>query len=230
MRGYKFTTKQDCSLKGDMQWGENVTHIESGSGGICEAGHIHFYSDPLLAVLMDPIQGNFGDTAHMWECEVDGDVITDHGGLKHAATHLTTIKRVKLPVVTLEQRVRVAILWAKAVCSDTQWNRWADNWLSGKDQTADAAAAAAHAMWARADAAARAAADAAIRARADAAAAAAHAAVTVADAAEDADAWAADAAAAAAHAAVTVADADIDLAALARRAIEDSLETIHRRL
>ena len=45
-----------------------------------------------------------------------------------------------LPSVTVEQRVKFAILCAQFVCKKKSFNRWAENWLSGKDRTADTAA------------------------------------------------------------------------------------------
>jgi len=44
-----------------------------------------------------------------------------------------------LPRVTTEQRVKFAILCAKAVYKDEAFNLWADRWLSGDDRTLQSA-------------------------------------------------------------------------------------------
>ena len=200
----------------NTQWGENVTHQATGQGtGLCSDGYIHAYSDPLLAVLLNPIHANFKNP-QLWEAA--GDVALNDG-LKIGCKSLTTVKQLPLPVVSLEQMVRFAILCGKVVCDNQNWNSWADDWLSGKDRTARAAeaawataAAAAWAAWAAVAWAARAAAWAAARA----AASAAGAEWTAERAAE----WAAKAAAWAAEwAAETV--LPIDLVPLAHKAVEE---------
>jgi hypothetical protein len=74
----------------------------------------------------------------MWQAEGSGKVKRNRG-LKIGVTCLTTVREMPVPVVTLEQRVKFAILCAKRVCHDVTWNAWADAWLSGHDRTADAA-------------------------------------------------------------------------------------------
>ena len=233
MKLYKLTDEHDQTYN-QTQWGENVTHTVNGEGELCGLGWIHAYTDPLLAVLLNPIHANFVNP-HLWEAE--GEIgKTDHG-LKVGGTKVTTLTRMALPVIMMEQRVRFAILCAKHVCGDTAWNRWADDWLSGKDRAADAA-------WAAADAATRAAeaaadvttwaatwtatwaADAATWAAtwtatwaADAAMWAVWSAARAAQAAQTA-AWAAWAAADAAGAAAT-AETDIDLIAIAHEAVNE---------
>ena len=61
-------------------WGEP----QGGGWGkpLCTAGFIHFYRDPLLAILMNPIHANFAKL-RLWECEVQGEVI--HEPLKSGA-------------------------------------------------------------------------------------------------------------------------------------------------
>jgi len=50
-----------------------------------------------------------------------------------------------LPVITIEQRIAIAILCAKVVYKDKQWNIWADKWLNGTDRSVKTAAYAAYA-------------------------------------------------------------------------------------
>jgi hypothetical protein len=213
---YKLTDEQDRT-RGGTQWGEGVTHEASGEGELCGPGWIHAYTDPLLAVLLNSIHANFR-SPHLWEATgVVGK--TDHG-LKVGCTRLTTLRRVPLPEVTTEQRVRFGILCALAVCDEPGWRVWAERWLSGEDRTAEAAARAESELAAGA------------AARAEAATQAAWAAVEATWAAEwTARASPSAAAGAAAWAAVeatwaaewTAQASPLDLPSLARRAIEERL-------
>jgi len=197
MKLYKLTDENNRTY-GGCQWGKNVTVETDGEGGLCGPGFTHFYTDPLLAVFLNPIYRNFDlTTAHLWECE--GTVAKKDRGLKVGCTRGTTIRRIPLPEVTLEQRVRFGILCAQEIPQPNAWNDWAEGWLSGKDRNGEA-------TWAAAGAAAKAAAD------------------TAAWAAAKAAAWAADAAAEAAWAAARAAakaaekGKTINLIDIARRA------------
>jgi hypothetical protein len=133
---YKLTTADLKTRKGESNettWGEGVTHSgDTTFSKLCSPGFIHAYTHPLLAVLLNPIHADIPDPV-LWECE--GEVsLTDHG-CKVGCRRLTTVRRIPLPPVSLEQRVRFAILCGKAVCSDPQWLRWADGWLDGRDRT-----------------------------------------------------------------------------------------------
>lgn len=55
------------------------------------------------------------------------------------AAMLEPKRRKFLPRVTIEQRVKFAILCAKAVYKEEAFNLWADRWLSGEDRTLEAA-------------------------------------------------------------------------------------------
>jgi hypothetical protein len=108
----KLTDKND-KTKNNTQWGEGVTHTTSGEGDLCTFGWIHYYDSPLLAVLLNPIHGDF-QKPHLWKVKVDGRIKEDHG-LKFGATSLTTLKRIELPEITTEQRVIFGILCAVEV-------------------------------------------------------------------------------------------------------------------
>ena len=197
---YKLTRQNDTTSGGTtLEWGTGVSHTATGPGTkLCSPDVIHAYTHPLLAVLLNPIHADY-QNPKLWRCE--GDVVADDHGLKVGVKTLTTIEEMPLPVVTLEQRVKFAILCAKHVCKDKKWNRWANKWLSGEDRSAaaaeaaEAAAIAGHVATARAAEAARAAA-------AEVEAQVAWAAWEAAEAAAAAAAWA----------------APIDLIALAERA------------
>ena len=148
---YKLTDEKDQTY-GGCQWGEGVTHTADGLGELCTEHWIHAYRDPILAVMMNPIHGQYDlATAHLWECE--GEVGKDNG-MKLGCTTLKTVKRTTLPLVTIEQRVRFGILCAREVCHEADFIRWSDGWLSDQDRSGKAAAAREAAWAAEAEAAA----------------------------------------------------------------------------
>ncbi len=163
---YKLTDANDQTY-GGCQWGENITHETSGGGELCGPGWTHWYTHPLLAVMLNPIHGNFDLTkAHLWESPEDQVAEKTDRGLKVGCAKGTTAQRIPLPEVTLTQKIAFGILCSLAVYRDQKYVEWANSWFSGFDrsrETAEAAWAAAEAAWA-AEAAARAWAEAAAEA------------------------------------------------------------------
>jgi len=206
MKRDKLTDANDRTY-GGCQWGKGVEHEAPGEGDLCTAGWIHVYTHPLLAILLNPIHGNFKHP-HLWECEVLGKHMTDRG-LKEGWQKVKMTKRLRKPRITLTQKQRFAILCGKAVYKEERWNKWADKWLSGEDRSRIAASAASAHSAASAYAAA-----------AYAASAVAYAAYAV-YAAYDAASAVAYAAASAAYAASAAASAAayIDLIAIAEEAM-----------
>lgn len=169
---FKLTT-QDNKTYNNTVWGPGVTHKTSGEGEMCGPGWLHAYTSPELAVFLNPIHANIA-SPKLWVCE--GTVQKTDRGLKVGTTQLTTLREIQLPEVSTLQRIGFAIYCAQQVYSSSKFDKWADEYLSGRDRSAASAADAAWDAAARAwDAAARAA-DAAARAAWDAAARAAWAA------------------------------------------------------
>jgi len=134
MKLYKITDENDKTY-GECHWGKNITHSTDGEGTMCGPGYTHWYTDPLLAVLLNPIHANFDlDTAHLWEGE--GEVVRVDYGMKVGCTVATTIRRIKLPKVTTTHRVTFGILVAREVSNSKSWDVWADEWLSHRDSSA----------------------------------------------------------------------------------------------
>ena len=105
---YKLTDDKN-QTHGGTQWGKGVTHKAKGRGEeLCTEDVIHAYKHPLLAVLLNPIHADF-DKVRLWEAE--GEIVIDDG-LKLGCKALTILKRIRVPKVTTEQRVRFAILCA----------------------------------------------------------------------------------------------------------------------
>lgn len=142
MKAYKLTD-ENGKTNGNTQWGENVTHTATGTGTqLCSDGFIHYHTDPVLAVLLNPIHANF-QSPILWECEVSGDCINEP--LKSGSKTVTTIRQIPMPVITETQKIAFAILCAQQICKDIKWNSLANNWLRNIDRTRDAASASAYA-------------------------------------------------------------------------------------
>ena len=148
MKLYKLTDNNDRTYN-KTQWGKGVTHTTTGDGiDLCSNGYIHAYTDPYLALFLNPIHAHFRN-CHLWEAE--GDVIKDDNGLKVGCKSLTTTRRMTKPHITKQMLVKFAILCALEVCDNAEFVVWANNWLSGKDRSkaaAEAAAWATRAAWA----------------------------------------------------------------------------------
>ncbi len=176
---YKLTDEQGRTRAGEdneLKWAVGVEHKTAGTGSrLCTADVIHAYEHPLIAVLMNSLHADFNPTT-MRLFVAEGEIIAREGQLKCGVHALKIVEELPVPVLTVEQRVKFAILCAKTVCKDAAWNVWADRWLSGED---------------RSKAAAKAVAEAAARAAEEAAKAAARAAEEAAKAAAWAATWAA---------------------------------------
>ena len=199
---YKLTD-QNLQTHGGYQWEPGVARETDGRGNLCGPGWLHYYHDPLLSALLNPIHADIADPV-LWEAEAEG-LHRDDRGLKGGCTRLTLLRRIELPQITTEQRIRFGILCAKVICDNPAWNAWADRWLDGSDRSQESA-------WAATEAAARAAEAAWATEAAWAAETAAWAAARAARAA-----WAAETAARAAEAAEGT---PLDLIAIAREALK----------
>ena len=136
MKYYKLTNKQSTTFN-DTQWGEGITHQATVKGKtLCTNQVIHVYASPLLAAFLNPIHMDFRNP-RLWECECSRPVADD--GMKLGVKSCTTLRKVPLPKVTTEQRVKFAILCALAVYHATEFVLWADGWLTGKDRSKKAA-------------------------------------------------------------------------------------------
>ena len=127
----------------NTQWGPGVRHEATGplDGPLCSSSWIHVYTDPLLAVLLNPIHAQF-ERPQCWEVQIDGETKPDHG-LKVGARGVTTTREIPLPDVTLDQRVRFGIICALAVYTSKAFAQWAHAWLDGSERSEAAAGAAA---------------------------------------------------------------------------------------
>ena len=153
MKAYKLTD-ENGQTRNQTQWSPNVSHSANGEGKeLCSDGWMHFYTNPLIAIVMNPRHADF-KSPKLWECETSGEHL--HEALKSGCKTLTTIKEIPVPKVTSIQRIAFGILCTKEVYKDEawnewadkwnewadKWNEWADKWLSGEDRTEESAKAA----------------------------------------------------------------------------------------
>lgn len=132
MKAYKLTRANNQTLH-YTKWGENVTHSATGTGkGLCSTSWIHFYTDPILAVLMNRLHADF-ISPNLWECETSGEHLFEP--LKAGCKTLTTIRQIPLPNITRNQKIAFCLLCAKVVCRYSEWHEWANNWLNNVDRT-----------------------------------------------------------------------------------------------
>ena len=134
---YKLTDSEMKTYKG-FQWELGKWYETTGEGGLCSPGWLHFYSNSLLGLFMNPIYGNILNP-RLFRAEVEGKFL-DNNGLKCGYSRARLIEELPVPQISPVQRVRFAILCAKEVYKRKEWNKWANNWLSGKDRTKKSAA------------------------------------------------------------------------------------------
>jgi hypothetical protein len=133
---YIFTTKNyetDIYSANIREWGVNITHGSKSDYWLNKQDPILAYKNVLLAVFMAPTHVAQKYSV-MWECE--GDIVEQVSQLKCRCTSLTTLRQIPMPIITLEQRVKFAILCALQLCNEIWFVDWANNWLNGKDRTA----------------------------------------------------------------------------------------------
>jgi hypothetical protein len=192
MKAYKLTN-QNLQTHKSYQWKLGEKRTTSGEGELCGPGWLHFYTDPRLAVILNPIHAGINNP-RLFEVEVGGQCKEDRG-VKVGYTEATLIKEIPLPEIPIEKKIEFAIRCSLVTAPTKQYVEWAKNWLNGTDRSESAAYVAVSAVSVSA-----------------AAYAAAKAAYFAADAADAADAAASFSASAAVYAAVYAADAAYDAA------------------
>ena len=138
---YKLTDSKMRTFK-EFQWKLRKWYETAGKWSLCSSSWLHFYNDPLVGMFMNPIHANIRNP-RLFRAEVEGNFIDDKG-LECGYSRAKLIEELSVPQISPVQRVRFAILCAKEVYKGKKWNKWADNWLSGKNRTEKSAASAAY--------------------------------------------------------------------------------------
>jgi hypothetical protein len=110
-KGVKLVNK-DLTAYGGFQYTKGEWAKANGvSPQLCGDGMLHFYRDPLLAELLNPIHGAYTASARLFEVEVEGPVRTDRG-LKYGAKRLRLVREIERKPPTTGQRVEFARMCA----------------------------------------------------------------------------------------------------------------------
>jgi len=133
---YKLTTQSLITHYG-CQWKLKEWKETSGDGFLCTDGWLHCYSNPLLAILLNPIHANISNPK-LFKVEVDGKTKNDRG-LKEGWSSMRLVKELEVPEINVIQRIAFGILCALEVCKNENFVTWANNWLNGKDRTKQSA-------------------------------------------------------------------------------------------
>ena len=136
---YKLTDSE-MRTHNEFQWELGKWYETTGEGKLCSPGWLHFYSDPLVGLFMNPAHMDIRNP-RLFRAEVKGNFIDDNG-LKCGYTKARLVEELPLPQISPVQWIRFAIFCAKEVYKGEEWNKWANNWLSGKDRTEESAASA----------------------------------------------------------------------------------------
>ena len=133
---YKLTDSE-MRTHNEFQWELGKWYETTGEGKFYSSGWLHFYSDPLVGIFLNPAHADIG-SPRLFRAEVEGRGLDDNE-TKCGYSRARLIEELPVPQISLVQRVRFAIFCVKEVYKAKKWNKWADNWLSGKDRTIDAA-------------------------------------------------------------------------------------------
>lgn len=124
---YKLTDQRGCTQ--GMQWVPGEWHSVSGIGTLCSAAFLHAYPSALAAVFMNPVHARI-QLPRLWVAEALGASREDNG-LKVGFAQLRIVEEILIPIVTQEQRIRLALLASLEVCSNPAWIEYARNYLFG---------------------------------------------------------------------------------------------------
>ena len=136
---YKLTDQEGYTRKGQGDqclWGPGVRHsvkVRVKNPQLCTANVIHAYSNPLIAVIMNPRHANFKNP-RLWKAT--GFPVVRESQLKLGCYSLTTVEEIPIPVITVDQKVRFTILVSLEVYKEADFVSWAKNWLDGTNRTA----------------------------------------------------------------------------------------------
>lgn len=134
MIAYKLTDENMQTHRG-FQWEMNKKVITNGKGELCGPGWLHFYSHPLLAVLLNSIHADIplGDL-RLFEAEVGGKKKEDKG-LKEGWTEAMLVREIPVPHITANQRIAFTLFCMLEASPEPAFVSWAEGWLSGKYRT-----------------------------------------------------------------------------------------------
>ena len=136
---------QKMTSRNNTKWeiGKAIEISKEFSGNeLCSNQLLHCYASPEIAVVMNPIHANISEPRLF---RIRCSKILADDGTKQGCKKQTLLKELPLPEISVEQRIKIAILCATEVYKEPNFLVWAENWNTGKDRTATSANAAANA-------------------------------------------------------------------------------------
>lgn len=128
---YKLTDQKMQTFE-KCQWELGVTKEAPGTGPLCTSGWLHCYDDPLIGIMFNPIHGAYINP-RLFEGEASGRFRED-GQQKCGVQRLTLLRELPVPIITLDHRMRFAILCVLNVWQAPWFIQWVKDFLSGVDQ------------------------------------------------------------------------------------------------
>lgn len=136
---------QDLRSYGGTEWKIGVPVAVTVPGKtLCTTQLLHCYSDPELAVILNPIHANILNP-RLFEIKTS-EIIADDG-LKQGCKKQVLVKELPIPVISTNVRIAFAILCAINTPQNNTFIDWAYNWLNKKNRSKEAAAAVAAAAY-----------------------------------------------------------------------------------
>ena len=145
---------QEMTSRNNTKWetGKAIEISKEFSGNeLCSNQLLHCYASPEIAVFMNPAHANISEPRLF---RIRCSKILADDGTKQGCKKQTLLKELPLPEISVEQRIKIAILCATEVYKEPNFLVWAENWNTGKDRTATSANAADSAAYNAADSAA----------------------------------------------------------------------------
>ena len=136
MKKYKLTDQNMCTYN-NTQWKIGEEKTSSGIGELCSDGWLHYYHHPLLAILLNLTHANIKNP-RLFEVKALGKH-KNNKKLKGGCTKMTIVKEIKLPKITLNQKIAFEILCSLEVYKKPFFVSWATNWLNNIDRTEESA-------------------------------------------------------------------------------------------
>ena len=136
---------QEMTSRNNTKWeiGKAIEISKDFPGNtLCSNQLLHCYASPEIAVFMNPAHANISEPRLF---RIRCSKILADDGTKQGCKKQTLLKELPLPEISIEQRIKIAILCATEVYKEPNFLVWTENWNTGKDRTAAAANAAANA-------------------------------------------------------------------------------------
>ena len=129
MNNLYLVTDENDRISGGKYWFPGATHRTSGKGALFGPGWIQCYRSSILAAFLTPIYDGF-ENGHLWLCT--GSIGIYHHDIVFGASLLTARRRVLMPELSVDQRIRLAILTSRQAFREIAYIDWTGQWLDSR--------------------------------------------------------------------------------------------------